>query len=94
MTPGSVRDDPVNRQLRWVGLAAAVVVYALAGLTFGRGLVLAPASFALSMYAFRRLPPPRGLLPWVGVAANAALLVFFIVWILPLLFDLLLTGEY
>jgi hypothetical protein len=79
---------------RWVGLAAAVVVYALAGLTFGLGLVLAPASFALSVYALRRVPLPRGLLPWIGIAANTALLVGFIVWIVPLLFHLLLTGEY
>jgi hypothetical protein len=90
MMPGAVRPDAVSPRFRWVGLAAAVVVYALGALTFGLGLLLAPASFALSVYALRRLPPPRGFLPWVGVAANVVLLVAFLLWELPVL----LTGGY
>ena len=76
--------------MRWVGLIAAFVVYVLAVLTFGVALVLAPASLGLSVVALRRLPQPRGWLPWVGVVANVLLLVPLLIWVLPAL----LGGGY
>jgi hypothetical protein len=63
------------RAWRWIGLAAAVVVYALAVVTLGIGLLLAPVSFGVSVLALRRLPRPRGPLPWLGLLANAVLLM-------------------
>ena len=70
---------------RWAGLAAAVVVYAAAVATFGLGFLLAPLSLAVSVAAVRRVPPPRGWLPWLGLAANLALLVPLVIWVLPVL---------
>jgi hypothetical protein len=70
---------------RWVGLAAAVAVYVIAVFTFGLGLVLSPASLALSVIAVRRLPRPRGLRPWLGVVANAGLLIMLVLWVIPAL---------
>ena len=70
---------------RWAGLAVAVAVYAIAVLTLGIGLLLAPASLALSVVAVRRLPPPRGVLVWLGVAANVLLVIPLLLWVLPAL---------
>jgi 4-amino-4-deoxy-L-arabinose transferase-like glycosyltransferase len=76
--------DVISRW-RWAGLAAALAVYAIAVLTLGLGFLLAPASLALSVLAVRRLRPPRGVLVWVGVAANVLLLIPFVLWVLPAL---------
>jgi hypothetical protein len=78
---------------RWVGLAAAVAVYLSAVLTYGLGFALAPVSLTLSGVAIRRLPTPRGWLPWLGLTANALLLVPFIIWTLPALIWWLLTAT-
>jgi hypothetical protein len=75
---------------RWIGLAAAVQVHVAAVLTFGLGFLLAPASFALSVVAVRRVPRPRGWLPWLGVAANATLTIPLALWVVPAL----LVGGY
>ena len=75
---------------RWAGLVGAVAVYALAVPTFGLGFLLAPASLALSVIALRRIPRPRGWLPWVGVVANAMLVIPLVIWVLPAL----ITGGY
>ena len=80
---------PSNRW-RWVGLVAATAVYAVAVFTFGLGFLLSPASLALSVVALRRLRRPRGWLPWLGVAANALLLIPLVIWVLPAL----LVGGY
>jgi hypothetical protein len=71
-------------------LAAAIAVYLAAVATFGFGFLLAPASLALSVIALRRLPQPRGWLPWLGLAANVVLLVPLLIWVLPAL----LAGGY
>jgi hypothetical protein len=81
---------PRSTRWRWVGLAVAAFVYMVAVVTFGPGLLLAPASLALSIVALRRLPRPRGWLPWAGVAANAALLIPLLIWVLPAL----IAGGY
>lgn len=73
----------VNRAWRWAGLAAALVVYLAAILTFAVGFLLAPLSLALSVIALRRLPRPRGWLPWLGLAANAVQLIPLAIWVLP-----------
>ena len=70
MKPEPVRPDAGSRRYRWVGLVAAVFVYVVAVFTFGLGLLLAPASLAVSVLALRRLPPPRGVMPWVGLAGT------------------------
>jgi hypothetical protein len=77
------RTVTVSRAWRWAGLAAALVVYLAAILTFGLGFLLASASLALSVIALRRLPPPRGWLPWLGLAANAVQLIPLAIWVLP-----------
>ena len=79
-------DEPQRRQggaWRWVGLVAAIAVYGVAALTFGLGLLLAPASLALSIVGLRRLPQPRGWLPWIGVASNSVLVIPLVIWVLP-----------
>ena len=68
---------------RWAGLGAALVVFVLATFTFGLGFLLAPASLAISIIALRRLPPPRGWLPWLGLAVNVLLLIPLALWIVP-----------
>ena len=83
-------DEPQRRQggaWRWVGLVAAIAVYVVAALTFGLGLLLAPASLVLSIVGLRRLSRPRGWLPWFGIAANVALLLPFVIWVLPAMFS-------
>lgn len=75
---------------RWVGLVTAVAVYVAAIFTLGLGFVLAPASLALSIIGLRRLPQPRGWLPWIGIAANIVLLIPLVIWVLPAL----LSGGY
>jgi hypothetical protein len=83
-------DEPQRRQgsaWRWVGLVAAIAVYVVAALTFGLGLVLAPASLVLSIVGLRRLSRPRGWLPWLGFAANVALVLPLVIWVLPAMFS-------
>ena len=75
---------------RWVGLVAAAAVYVVAVFTFGLGFLLSPASLVLSVVALRRLPRPRGWLPWLGVASNAPLVMALVIWVLPAL----LAGGY
>jgi hypothetical protein len=84
------RNVTVSRAWRWAGLAAALVVYLAAILTFGLGFLLAPGGVALSVIALRRLPRPRGWLPWLGLAANAVQLIPLAIWILPAL----ILGDY
>jgi hypothetical protein len=80
---------PWNRW-RWIGLVAAALVYLVAVVTFGLGFLLAPASVALSVAAVRRVPHPRGWLPWLGVAANVTLVIPLLLWVVPAL----LVGGY
>ena len=75
---------------RWVGLAAAALVYVVAIFTFGLGFLLAPASLSVSIVALRRVPQPRDWLPWACLAANVTLLVPLVIWVLPAL----LSGGY
>jgi hypothetical protein len=82
---GMVDAATASTRWRWVGIAAAVVVYVVAVITFGLGFLLAPASLALSIVSLRRLPRPRGWLPWAGVVANVALLIPLLIWVLPAL---------
>jgi hypothetical protein len=70
---------------RWAGLAAALAVGVAATFTFGLGLLLTPASLAVSLVALWRLAPPRGWLPWLGLAVNVLLLIPLAIWIVPAL---------
>jgi hypothetical protein len=90
MLPASAKAFDGRSRWRWTGLAAAIVVYLAAVLTFGLGFLLAPASVAISVVALKRLPPPRGWAPWLGLAANLVLLVPLVIWVLPSL----LAGDY
>jgi hypothetical protein len=80
----------MTNRWRWAGLMAAVLVYAVAVFTFGLEFLLAPASLALSVVAVRRVPRPRGWLPWIGVVANVTFLIPLGLWVLPAL----LFGGY
>jgi hypothetical protein len=73
----------IKPEWRWAGLAAALAVYVAAVFTFGLGLLLAPASLAVSFVALWRLAPPRGWLPWLGLAVNVLLLIPLAIWVLP-----------
>jgi hypothetical protein len=73
----------IKPEWRWAGLAAALVVWVAATFTFGVGLLLTPVSLAVSVVALRRLAPPRGWLPWLGLAVNVLLLIPLAIWVLP-----------
>jgi hypothetical protein len=73
----------IKPEWRWAGLAGALAVYVAAVFTFGLGLLLAPVSVAVSVVALRQLAPPRGWLPWLGLAVNVLLLIPLATWVVP-----------
>jgi hypothetical protein len=84
------RATSASTRWRWAGLVAGVIVYVTAVLTFGLGFLLAPLGLAVSVAAVKRVPRPRGWLPWLWVLVTAALLVPMFIWVVPAL----LAGGY
>jgi hypothetical protein len=60
---------------RFVPFVSAIGVYAAAALTFGLGFLLFPIAVVLTVLAFRRTAPPRGVVFWVGSVASALVTV-------------------
>jgi len=75
-------------RVRYAPLALAALVYAATVLTLGIGAILYLVTFPLSLLLLRKLPPPRGIAYWLGVAINGALFLV-VVWFL---IHLVLSG--
>jgi hypothetical protein len=64
------------RRWSWAALIGALVVWTLATLTWGLGVLLSPLTLLLSAVAWRR-SPLDGVF-WIGLTANVLLVVILI----------------
>jgi hypothetical protein len=77
----------------WVGvpLVSAVVLWVVTVLTFGAGVLLAPAGVGLTFVAWQRTSA-RNLAFWAGTVLNACLAIGFVLAIGILIYDVA-TGQ-
>lgn len=78
---------PSSRWWRWAGLLAAAAVYLVAIGTLEFGFLLSPVALAVAAFAVRRVPRPRGVLVWIGLAVNAVLTLGTLFVFLGIAFD-------
>jgi hypothetical protein len=85
--------EPKASRLEWghVPLVSAVVLWVVTVLTFGTGLLLAPAGVGLTFAASRRTSA-RSLAFWAGAMLNACLAIGFLLAIGLLIYGVA-TGQ-
>lgn len=75
----TARAAPVaGSRWKYVPLASAVILWTVTFLTFGAGVLLAPAGLVLTFVAARRTAPGRDVAFWLGAVLNMFLGILFV----------------